>query len=139
MGSIIPGPVPPFSNPPIEPQFYQPRKYFIEDITLGFTTLVTTTIDNDYVVGQEVRFLIPATSGTRQLNEMTGFVISLPASDELEVDIDSSQMDIFTSSMAPMQPQIVAMGDINSGQINTSGRINNLTYIPGSFINISPL
>lgn len=36
------------------------------------------------------------------------------------------------------QPQILAIGDINSGAINASGRTANGTFPPGSFINISP-
>jgi hypothetical protein len=35
--------------------------------------------------------------------------------------------------------QIIATGDVNSGQTNSDGRTQNITYVPGSFINISPL
>jgi hypothetical protein len=35
-------------------------------------------------------------------------------------------------------PQIVAVGDINSGQNMNAGILNLNTYIPGSFINVSP-
>lgn len=144
--TVISFPIPPYTNPPIEPQFYQPSRFVISDIIRGMTTLVTNlpaiypqaTIDNNYVIGQLVRFTIPPSFGIRQLNEVTGYVISIPGVNQVEVDIDSRFMDPFTSSSATTKPQIVAVGDINSGPINSSGRTNNQTFISGSFINISP-
>jgi hypothetical protein len=133
------GPIAIYNNLPIEPQFYQPSRFVISAISLGQTTTITTTEDNNYVVGQEVRLLIPQSFGSYQLNQRKGFVISIPADDQFELDINSSMnVDAFISSSATTQAQCVAIGDINSGQTNT-GRTNNLTYVPGSFINISPL
>jgi hypothetical protein len=139
MTSPIVGPVPPYSNPPIEPQFYQPRMYFISDISLGQTTTVTTSVDHDYVVNQEVRLIIPPSFGCRQLNQQTGFVISIPASDQVVLTMDSSRnVDPYIASSATTQAQIIAIGDVANGVINSTGRVLNGTYIPGSFINISP-
>lgn len=207
----IVGPIAPESNPPINPQYYQPQRFDISAITRGQTTTVTTTEDMDYVVGQLVRLLIPSYFGSRELNERQGYVLSIPSATQVVVAIDSSKnVSAFISPYAtitgataanpcvltasngfsvgqPIQvqdvqgmtqlndvvytilartsttitlnvnssafsaytsggvatlvatlPQIVAVGDINSGQINSDGRINNLTYINGSFINISP-
>jgi hypothetical protein len=136
--SVISYPIPAYSNVPINPQFYQPRFWFISDITKGRTTIVTTTANQDFVVAQLIRFIIPPTSGIRQLNEQKGYVISIISPTQVEVDIDSRFMDAFTSSSARTQPQIIPVGDIGNGQINSNGRTNNGTYIPGSFINISP-
>ncbi len=137
---VISYPIPIYQNVPIHPEFYQPRRFVIEDISLGITTLVTTTVDHDYVIGQEVRLIIPANFGCYQLNEVKGYVISIPALDQVEIDINSYQnVDPFISSTATTaSPQILAIGDINTGPINSQGRKNNITYIPGSFINISP-
>lgn len=132
------GPIAPFSNVPIEADFYQPNVFIIENIQRGITTQVTTTVNQNYVVGQLVRFIIPPTFGIRQLNEMQGYVISIVSADTVEVDIDSRFMDAFTSSSASTQPQIMAIGDVNTGQLNSNGIQSTLTYIPGSFINISP-
>ncbi len=133
------GPIPAYNNLPIQPQNYQPRVYFIENVTLGMTTTVQTTEDHDYVIGQTCRLLIPPSNGSRELNERQGVVIEIPSSDEIILNIDSSQnVNSFQSSSSPTQPQIVAIGDVNSGVITNTGRINNTTYIPGSFINISP-
>jgi len=135
---VISYPIPLYSNPPIEPQFYQPNQFFISAITLGQTTLVTTTTDCNYVIGQLVRFIIPQANGTRQLNEQAGYVINIPAANQVTVKIDSSSYDLFQTSTQPTQPQILAIGNINSGNINSSGNVNLGTYVPGSFLNISP-
>lgn len=142
------GPTAELNNPPITPQYYQPNLFFITAITRGRSTVVTlasitsfpTTIAANLVIGQEVRFLIPPTYGIRQLNEMTGIVIDLPSATQVTVDIDSRLFDAFIPSppQGNTRPQLVALGDYNSGQTNT-GRTGNITYVPGSFINISPL
>jgi len=137
MSSPFPGPTPPYSNPPIEPQYYQPSQFFISNITLGVNTTITTTKNMNYVIGQQIRLIIPPSFGTRQLNEQTGYVIAIPQSNQVVVDIFSIGMDQFTNSTATTKPQILAIGDINSGLINT-GRVSATTTIPGSFINISP-
>lgn len=135
------GPLAPERNPPIEPQYFQPSRFVISDITLGTTTTITTSVDNNYVVGQLIRLVIPSQYGTRKLNEQQAYVIDVPASDEVTLNIDTSiGYDAFISSPvgATNDPQIMSIGDVNSGQINASGPRTTTTYIPGSFINISP-
>ncbi len=136
--TVISYPIPAYSNVPIEPQFYQPSRFVISNITLGKTTLVETTEDVNYVVGQQVRLIIPPSYGTRQLNEQTAFVLSLPNPDEVLLDISSVGMDAFINSSVTTKAQILAIGDVNSGVQNSTGRLNNGTYILGSFIDISP-
>ena len=141
------GPVPAYANPPITPWYYQPSVFPIADITRGRTTLVTmdanttggTTVNPNYVIGQLVRFNMTFGYGIRQINKQQGYVISVPSTYVVEVDIDSRFYNDFdtTPTGATTPSQIIAVGDINSGQINSSGRINNLTYIPGSFRVIS--
>lgn len=135
------GPIAPENNPPINPQYFQPSVFYISAITLGKTTLVTTSVDHNYVVGNVVRLVIPPTYGARELNEQQGLVVSIPSSTQVVLDIYSSFGNPFIPSPAygPTLPQIKAIGDNNSGGINSSGRINNNTTILGSFINISPL
>jgi hypothetical protein len=148
--SVISGPIAPYSNLPIEPQWYQPSQFNITALSYGSTTTVTMAngtngVSPNYVVGQQIRLTIPSKYGARQLNEKTGYVISVPTSSSVVVSINSSKTDPFIPSptFLPMQSrtpaQIMAIGDINSGPINAQGRINNGTYIPGSFIDISPL
>lgn len=138
MSSPFPGPVPPFNNVPIEPENYKPRRFQISAIALGQTTTVTTTVDLDYVIGQLVRLLIPYGYGCVPLDQQEGIVISIPANNQVELAITSLNMTpFFDNPVFSQKAQIVAVGDYNSGAINTQGRVNNTTYIPGSFINIS--
>lgn len=138
MGIPFPGPIPPYTNPPINPQYYQPSRFNISAVTLGATTTITTTEDMNYVIGQLVRLIIPPTFGCRALNEKTGYVISIPSSNQVVLGIYSVGFDPYISSPAPTRAQILAIGDTNSGQINENGRVNLKSNIPGSFINISP-
>ena len=138
------GPIAPENNPPIDPQFYQPSRFQISDVTRGVTTVVTTSIDHNYVIGQLVKILIPSTYGIVQLNNQYGYVIAIPASDEVTVDINTSSSALYNNFIAsptfgPTPPSILAIGDINSGIISSTGLNNPTTNIPGSFINISPL
>lgn len=146
---VIGGPIAPYSNVAIEPQNYQPSQFVITAITPGQTTIVTmangtNNVPPNYIVGQEVRITIPPKFGSRQLNGQTGFVISLPAPNQVEVAINSTEVDpfiatpIFLPNQSQTPPQIVAIGDISSGQINSNGRVSQGTFIPGAFINISP-
>lgn len=139
MASIIQGPVAPFSNVPIRADYYQPRFFEISAISLGETTTVTTTEDHDFVIGQQVRLIIPPGYGCRQLNEASAYVIEIPADDQVKLDLVTSQnIDAFVSAGLSNTPKILPIGGINSGVTNSNGRTGNGTYIPGSFINISP-
>jgi len=133
------GPVALYNNLPINAQYYQPSQFFISAISLGTTTTVTTTVDNNYVIGQLCRLIIPPTNGCPQLNEQTGYVIAIPNPNQVTLNINSSGLNSFVTSTYPTQPQILAIGNINSGAINSTGISNDSTFIPGSFINISPL
>ena len=137
---LIFGPIPAESNPPINPQYYEPSRFEISAIFQGITTLIVTNVNNNYVVGQLVRLVIPQINGSRQLNEQQAIVLAIPLPNEVVLNIDSRFVDPFVPSTPSNQsvPQIMAIGDVNSGQIN-QGRSNNQTNIPGSFINISPI
>ena len=136
---VVSYPTPPYSNPPINPQYYIPSLFFISDISNGVMTTVTTTLNHNYVVGQYVRLLIPRANISIEFNEQLGLVLSIPAPNQVVLDINSTLYNIFQTSTQPNQPQIVATGDLNSGATNASGNVNEGTFIPGSFINISPL
>lgn len=213
--TVISQPTPAYSNPAITPQYYNPSRFVISAITTGTTTTITTSTAHNYVIGQLVRLLIPYAYGTTQLNERQGYVLSIPSTTQVLLDIDSRFSTAFIASpytatitgatnaspcvltcsssftgglltiagvagltqlnrsnlriikinattitldfntfpfsaytsggTATLQspitayPQIMAIGDINSGTINASGRTNQGTYIPGSFIDVSPV
>jgi hypothetical protein len=136
---LIFGPIAPENNPPINPQYYLPSVFNIAAITNGPTTVVTTTVNHNYVIGQLVRLLISQLYGARQFNEQVAYVIAIPSSTEITLQLDSSFYDVFIPNpTSGTQPQVVAVGDINTGQINPNGRMVNGTFIPGSFIDVSP-
>lgn len=137
---LIFGPIAPENNPPIHPEFFKPREFNIADITNGQTTLVTTVLPHDYVVGQLVRLLISQLFGARQFNEQTAYVINIPSTTTITLGLDSSFFDLFVPNptLATTQPQIVAVGDVNSGHINSHGPKCTKPWILGSFRNISP-
>ena len=136
--SVISYPIPPYQNLPIEPQNYQPRAFVISAITLGISTLVTTVDDMNYVVGQLVRLIIPETYGCRQLNGQEGYVLGIPAANQVQVSINSSMnVNPYIASSQPTPAQILAIGDVNTGYTSSTGASVPLVAIPGSFINIS--
>ena len=103
-------------------------------IGLGPTTTVTTSIPHNYVIGQLVRLLIQPTYGSYQLNEQTGYVIAIPCNPSNISNMDSKDSNPFipNPSYGPTLPQILAIGDKNSGVISTTGRsvpINNHSRI----------
>lgn len=136
---LMSGPISPESNPPIEPQYFKPSVFTVSAIALGETTLVTTSVNHNYVTGQLTRLLIPQVNGSRQLNEMTSYVSSIPAPNQMILHLNSVGADTFIPSdpTVQCQPQIVPVGDVNTGHINY-GRCHNKPFIPGSFRNISP-
>lgn len=138
---LLSGPIAPESNPPINPQYFMPSLFDIAALSYGITTIVTTTVNHNYVVGQNVRLIIPSPYGGYPLSGQQGYVITVPSPTQVEVAIDSIVATPFNSSIpiSITPPQIAAIGDVNSGQINSNGRIQNGTTIQGSFQNISPL
>lgn len=135
---LIFGPIAPESNPRINPQYYLPSVFDISAINLGSQTTITTSVNHNYVIGQSIRLLIPMTYGSFQLNGLQGIVTAIPAANQVTVNIDSKQANAFKIGATTTPAQIIAIGDVNSGVINATGRINNGTFIPGSFIDISP-
>jgi hypothetical protein len=141
--TVISYPVPLYANLPIEPQYYNPWRFVISAISLGVTTSITMVIpaitDLTYVVGQQVRLIIPPTFGCRQLNGQTAYVIAVNLPDQVVLDINSSQnVDSYIASSQPTPAQILAIGDILAGAINNNGTQNQTNYVIGSFINVSP-
>ena len=113
------------------PYLYSPGVSFISAITLGTTTTIDTTAGHNFVVGQEVALRIPSTYGTTQLNSLPnttvpgspiyGFVTAVTDYNTVVVNIDSSAYTAFNSNQTVASvpglsfPQIVAVGDVNSG------------------------
>lgn len=151
------------------PYLYFPGTAVISAITLGTTTTIDTTDAHNFVVGQEVAFRIPSQWGTTQLNSLPntnvpgspvyGYVIAVTDYNTVVVNIDSSAYTAFTSNQTVASvpglsyPQIVAVGDVNTGGVQISSgsalypppyfspigttRVNTINgpAIQGSFVN----
>ncbi len=120
------------------PALYVPGVSYISDITLGTTTIVETTAPHNFVVGQEVAFripsmpgIIPPVWGPTELNSLPnvlipgspiyGYVVAVTDRNTVVVNIDSSTYTAwnvnfpFASFVGKTHPQIVAVGDVNTG------------------------
>jgi len=113
------------------PSLYAPGEAVISAVSLGSTTVVTTTAPHNFVVGQEVAFRIPSVWGPSQLNSLPdliipgspiyGYVTVVNSSTQVTVNINSTGYTAYTAnqSVASVKgltfPQIVAVGDNNSG------------------------
>jgi hypothetical protein len=137
--TVLSPPVAFLNNLPIAAFNYEPSQFFISAIALnGASITVTTTVNHNYFLGQQVRLSIPPGFGARQLNQQTGYLTSIPALNQMVLTISSVGVDPFVANASiSTQPQTIAIGDINSGPTNASGRKNQQIFINGSFINIS--
>lgn len=136
---VISFPVPFYNNNiPINAQNYKPSRFVISNVTLGQTTIVTTTLDNNYVIGQLVRLFIPPGYGCVQLSGKTGYIVSFPSTNQVEITLNSSQnVDPFIAANLKNSPAITPVGDVNTGIISSTGTNIPSTNVPGAFINIS--
>ncbi len=126
------------------PDLYFPGTVGISAITTGTTTTIDTTKAHNFVVGQEVAFRIPTIWGTYQLNSLPntvipgspiyGYVIAVTDYNTVVVNINSTGYTAFNSNqpvanVAGQQfPQIVAVGDVNTGGVQISA--NSVLYPP---------
>lgn len=118
------------------PYLYAPGVNIISSITTGSTTTIDTTSAHNFVVGQEVAFRIPSAWGTTQLNSLPnsstpgspiyGYVVSVTDYNTVVVNINSSSYTAFNSNQTVASvpglsfPQILAVGDVNSGGVAIS-------------------
>ena len=123
----------------LNPFMYLPGQNVISAITTGTTTTVTTTTNHNYVVGQEIAFRIPTAWGTTQLNSLPnnvipgspiyGYVTSVTSNTVFVCSINSSAYTAFNSNPTVASvpglsfPQVVAVGDVNSGGLLYSGGV----------------
>jgi len=133
------GPQAPQRNPPIREEFYTPQSFQISAITSNSfdNTQITTAVSNDFVVGQQVRFVIPPLCRMQALNGQNLYITQILDDQNFIVDFDVRSENAFNPTGDPSQlPLVNPTGDINSGPINNDGAINNIIYIDGSFRNI---
>jgi Ubiquitin-activating enzyme E1 FCCH domain len=133
------------------PYLYAPGVSIIGSITNGATTTISTTSAHNFFVGQEIAIRIPNVSpssvqqwGPTQFNSLPntvipgspiyGYVTSVTDYHTVVVNINSSSYSTFSvnipfSSVPGLSfPQIVAVGDVNTGGVQISA--NSALYPP---------
>lgn len=119
------------------PDLYLPDVDFISAITTGTTTTVTTTTNHNFVVGQEIAFRIPPVYGIIGLNSLPnvitpgspiyGYVTSLTSNTVFVCNIDSTLFTALNTNQPFLSypglsfPQVLSVGDVNSGGVPYSG------------------
>jgi len=92
-----------------DPIFY-PRRRFVTNITQAAIAQVSTSVAHGYVVGQDVRFNIPAVSGMVQLNPspdnnyLNATVLSIVDAWNFTINVDTSAFTAFTWPTIAQQP-----------------------------------
>lgn len=122
---------------------YTPFICDISAISTGKTTLVTTTTSHGFVIGNEVQFDIPSQWGIQQLNQLTGYISSIPAVNQFIVNINTLTFDAFVTPSPPtyivIDPaQVAGIGDFNTGTSSPGGVPANPNTVPGAFQNQPP-
>lgn len=119
------------------PFLYVPGTSFISAISTGSTTTVTTTAPHNFVAGQEIAFRIPSAYGTIQLNALPNnttpgspvyfYVTSVISNTQFVCNANTTSATAFNSnqtvaSVPGLQlPQVVGVGDVNTGGVAFSG------------------
>lgn len=122
---------------------YTPALHNINAISQSNPCLVETVDDHDYVINQEVQFFIPPQWGMRQLNQLKGYILTIPNPDEFTVNIDTSQFDAFViptpaAFVVIDDAVVVGIGDANYGQSSPGGVVPLPQTIPGAYENHPP-
>ena len=82
---------------------FEPDRYEITDATVAAQCVLTTSADHGYSAGWYVRVQIPKDYGMR-VDYVQTKVLSVPASDKLEVDVDTRAQAAFVApSTTPSQ------------------------------------
>lgn len=130
-------PVGAFVRKVLYPWLYLPGVNFISFVDFGTTTTITTTTNHNYVLGQEIAFRIPPVYGTTQLNSLPNnlvpgspiyaYITAITANDEFTCSFNSTGFTAFNTNQPFISypglqfPQVVAVGDVNSGGTPYSG------------------
>lgn len=120
-------------------QIYLPYVCDINAVSsIGANTLVTTNIEHGFVVGNLVGFSIPKEYGMRELNAVKAYVLTVPTTTSVLLNLDSRN---FTPFIIPtpiptvvLDPaQIIPAGNSNSGYSAPGGVQPTYETIPGAY------
>jgi hypothetical protein len=93
---------------------YRPAMRIINAITRAATAQITTSFAHNYIDGLIVRILVPDRWGMRQINNQTGVVTVVDATN-FTIPINSSNYDALAAPATPyLCPQVVPIGELTS-------------------------
>lgn len=88
------------------PLFY-PRNRTVINITQAAQAVVTTSVNHGYTIGQQVRFVIPASCGMTQLNGLQATIVAVSAVGALStftIDLDTTGFTAFNWPLLAVAP-----------------------------------
>lgn len=88
------------------PLFY-PRNRTVINITQAAQAVVTTSVNHGYTIGQQVRFVIPASCGMTQLNGLQATIVAVSAAGALStftIDLDTTGFTAFQWPLLAVTP-----------------------------------
>lgn len=119
------------------PFLYEPGVNFMQNVDLGLQTTINTTTPHNYVVGQEIAFRVPSVYGAQFLNSLPNntipgspiyfYVSSVSSPFTFVCNFNSTGQNPLdfnrpVSSVPGLNfPQVLAVGDVNSGGTPYSG------------------
>jgi hypothetical protein len=114
---------------PYYPYFYPSRRY-ITAITQAAQAVVTVSVNHQYVVGQLVRFSVPAAFGMVQMDQLVGEITAVTAG-TFTVNIDSSAFTAFAfplNAAVPFsQAVVVPLGEGTDSSIANPNLLDDAT------------
>lgn len=119
------------------PYIYEPGVAYISSVTTGASTTIKTTANHNFVVGQQIAFRVPAAYGFTAFNALPNasipgspvyyYVSAVTSNNEFVVSVNSTGFAAFNSnqpvSSVPglQMPQVIAVGDVNTGGFPYTG------------------
>lgn len=112
MSQIVAGTTGSWMKIKFDPLYY-PRHRMITKITKASSAVVTLSVTHGYKVGQEVRFVVPATHGMVEMNGLRGTITAIDTTtttgNSITVDIDSSGFTTYAWPLTAVNPFSPAM------------------------------
>lgn len=111
MTQIVAGTTGSFRRIPYNPIFYPPHR-FISSITQAQQAVVLLTVDHEFTVGQQVRFVVPEEYGMVEMNGLSGTIVAVDTvtTNTITVDIDTTAFTAFAFPLTgdyPFSPALV--------------------------------
>lgn len=120
---------------PYDPLFYPSHRY-ITAITAANPAVITLSVKHNYVVGQQVRVMVPAAYGMVEINNIVGNITAIDTSaNTITTDIDASTFTAFAfplTAAVPFTPaMVVPVGETANANISNPNLLDDATLNSG--------